>query len=306
MGEGPERAAGELEVGGIAEDLAAAGQRLDRRALREPADPRRAAAAEAEVVLPGGEARAGDGQGADGVERGAQLVGIAGARLRPGLRAARVGQRVGAAERRELLELQALAGIPLVDDRIVAEHHPGAAQPRLARARAHGGHRGARDRLRGPVLGVARQLHEDDGHARGGQHAPRGEALDAGDDGRQLALAQPGEPVADDAGVAVGGLVAVAVGRGQGARALEAAEGGQNGRPARGGDGGGRAARRPADALGDEVGRGGQGRVVAHDGRPARLDDGHLGRPGAGSGRGEGEHRGERDAAWTNDLVRTR
>jgi plastocyanin len=120
-----------------------------------------------------------------------------------------VGEGVGAPEGGELLDLQALARIPLEDHRVVAEEHPRAAQPGLAGARADLGLRRLGDRARRPVLRVALELEEDHGGARGGQQPARRQALDRADHRRELPLAQALQAVADHPRVAVDRLVLV-------------------------------------------------------------------------------------------------
>src|SRR4051794_37393178 len=175
--EGPQRVLGGAAVAACALGGHArrAGPRLDRRALRHAADPRRRAAAEGEVVLPGDEAVASRAELHEPVERPAQrrsrarsLAAAAHRRdevllLALPRRDAEAELGVHPAPARELLELHAVARVVLEDRRVVAE--------RLALPGR--GERGA-----APELVVAAQDEEDRGEAAGGQAPARRERLD--------------------------------------------------------------------------------------------------------------------------------
>ena len=193
-------------------------QRLDRGALREAADPRRRAAAEREEVLPRREAAALGGQRDHAVEQRAQLSGQGG---RPGRRPRggtgdrrRWGRRVGvgAAPARRLAHARHSAlALPKLASGWISSPWPGyhwkttgspsnvTRAPPSPAAPVHGLRSGCgafgKPRVR-QNSGVAPQLQERGGHARGGQQAAAGERLDAADDGAQLvaALAAAGRP----------------------------------------------------------------------------------------------------------------
>ena len=111
--EDPERRARGLEVARLAEPDRAARQRLDPGALRQAAGPRRPPAVEVEEVLERDPAGALRGERERVVEQLAQVVVVR----------ARLPQRVGLAERPEPLDLQALAGVVLPDERAALKAH---------------------------------------------------------------------------------------------------------------------------------------------------------------------------------------
>ncbi len=137
-------------------------ERLDRRALREPADPGRAPAAEPELVLPGDAPCALDRVAAD-------LSGHLG-----DLGVVRLGeeQLVHAPEGAQPLDLDALPGVRLPDEAAAGEAH---APPVGER------------RLRRPPLGVAADRLQDDRHPRGGQQPVGGLRIRIREHGRELA-----------------------------------------------------------------------------------------------------------------------
>ena len=161
----------------------AAGERLHGGALRQTADPRRGAAAEAEVVLPGHAAAARGGQRQQLVEHEGE----------PGV-ALGAPEAVELAEVAEHLELQALAGIELPDQLGALELDP------LARA----------DRGAGaPELEVALQREPEGGDPRGGQLPARGDAVERAQDALHLGPPQAVELL----GLALGVEVRGAAGR---------------------------------------------------------------------------------------------
>jgi hypothetical protein len=205
LGERAERVAGRLGVRGLAEVGRAAGERLHRRGLRHAADPRRLADAVREVVLPGAEAAAVDGERDELVERAAQRLGAAAHRA--GVRlGARLRHAVGPPGGGELLELEALAGVPLVDR--VVDHDAVARLAQALRARPAG--RVARRRRGRPVarppLRVDLELAEEHRHARRRQQPLGRDALERRQHARELAPALPAQPAAHAARAVVDAL----------------------------------------------------------------------------------------------------
>jgi hypothetical protein len=91
-------------------------ERLDTGALRHGAHPRRRAALEREVVLPGGEGAERDHGVEEVAQRRAPPVAVAPARRPRRVRLAEVGQR---------LDLEADTGVVLEQYRRAGEHHAG-------------------------------------------------------------------------------------------------------------------------------------------------------------------------------------
>ena len=151
-----------LQAGG------AAGQRLHGGALGEAGDPRRPAAAEAEVVLPRQAARALGGEQQQLVEHDGQAVVLAAA-----------PEPVELAEVAQHLELQARAGVVLPDQLGALELDPAP---------------GCQQRPRAPPLEVALHGQPQRVQAAGRELAAGRDALDLGEHLAHDRLAHAGEP----------------------------------------------------------------------------------------------------------------
>ena len=236
--EGAERRVGRLAPARLVERARRAGERGDRGGLGHAADPRRRAAAPAEVVLPGQEVAAVGGEGEQRVDAGAQLAHRAGgaAARRRAVAQAGAGEPVELAPARQRLELHAAAGVVLEDRRAVVH------------AVAGGGERRAR-----PELGVAAQHQEGGAQPAGLEQVGGGELVDGAQHRAELGGARAVEPA--DGGA--GGVVLARVARVGGRRELSR----QQREPQRAGDRGralGAPDReaQPAQALGLGGGRG--------------------------------------------------
>ena len=178
----PRRAARRGAPARLVQCLRSARERRHRGRLRHPADPRRRAAAPAEVVLPGEEVAARGGELEQPVDGAAQLVHRAGgtaARSRA-VRQALARQPVDLAPAREGLELQPAAGVVLEHRRVAAERRP------LG---------GGRERRVRPELRVAVQDQERRPQPAGGEQVLRGEVVDRRQDRVQLGGARAGQMV---------------------------------------------------------------------------------------------------------------
>ena len=208
-----ERLVGDRQHLGLAVGaLGDAGDRLDARALGEARDPRRPAAGEREVVLPGHPAGARDAQGEQLVEQLAHVVVAAGPEL---VELGEVGERV---------DHEALAREVLPDELGAGEGDAAGARP---------------DGVGRPVRAVALERQPQRHEPRAGQRPAGGDALDGGHHTREFVAprAAPREPLDG----ALDGLVGrEAVGP---LEVLDRACGGQSGQLARHGPLFGRALR---------------------------------------------------------------
>ena len=236
--EGADPAPRDLQVGGLREQLGCPRQRLDRRALRHRAHPRRAAAAELEPVLPGREPTAARSDRHQLVEQLPQALLPAG-----------TPQTVRLPEVGERLDLEPVARVVLEDQLAARERDPLPAR---------------RERAGRPVLRVALELQEEGRHAAGGQLVGTSDRLERGDHRAQLVAPRPGQIGARAERAAVGPApLAPLVGRDL-AGFERAPEGLPDRRPGRGA---GARRRRGTGGRGHEVrlGAWGEVRVVAQD-----------------------------------------